>query len=178
MNKITRLLILLPFIFFEVYAGAFLLIDPITFTNNAIIVFGIVMLIAGLIGLIRALKASSNRRPNTMQLVASILDLIIGFVCVAYSPFVLAHIPDFVKICGVIMVIFGIYKLRHYALLNDLHVPHAWILLVSAILTIVLGIIVFLNPFTTTDMIWTWTGIFLICEGAADLATLLFSLFL
>ena len=177
-NKIWRALGLLVFIFFEVYAGIRLLSDPVDFTNSVIVFFGIIMLIVGVVSLIRALKMKSGGLPYTMTLVGAILDLVIGIICVAFSKNVVSLFPILAMFYGVAMVIFGVNKIRQYAVLKDLQVPRAWILLVSGILTIILGVIVFLHPFSTTELIWMWAGIFLIAEGVCDLFALIFSFFM
>ena len=177
-TKYLRLLTLAAFIFFEVYAGVRLLTNPVEFTNRAIIVFGVVMIIIGIVSLIRSLKAKSAGLPYTLGLVGAIFDLVIGVICIFLSSNIVALFPFLAMIYGVIMVIFGINKIRQYAILHDIHMPNVWILLIAGILSIVLGVIVFLHPFETTELLWAWTGYFLIFEGVFDLFALIFSFFM
>lgn len=177
-NRFLRILLLIAFIFFEVYAGVRLLTDPEGFTNSVIIIFGIVMVVIGVISLIRALRAKSYGVPSTLGLVGALVDLAIGIVCLVFSKNVIKLFPVLAMIYGIFMVIMGINKMRQWAVLHDFKVPRAWILLVSAILSIVLGIIIFLNPFTTTEVVWMWTAIFLIVTGVIDLFALIFSFFI
>ena len=176
-NKIWRILLIVAYIFFEVYAGVRLLTDPEGFTNSVIIIFGIIMVIAGIVSLVRALKAKSHGLPSTLGIVSGIVDILIGAACIAFSQKVMNMFPVFVVIYGIIMVIMGINKLGQWAVLNDLHIPRAWIMLVTAILTIVMGVIAIVYPLTTEVAVYTMTAVFLIVAGVADLFTLIFSFF-
>ena len=51
-------------------------------------------------------------------------------------------------------------------------------MVLSAVLSIILGVVVFLNPFSATEAAWLYTGIFLIVEGVMDLFTFIFGFFL
>lgn len=176
-KKILAYLALLFFIFFEVYAGVRLLTSPTDFTNSVIVIFGVVMLIVGIVSLVRAFQIKNSGLPYRLGLFGGILDLIIGAVCLFLSDKVLALFPVMVMIYGVIMVVFGINKIRNYLVLKDFGIHRSWLVILSAIVTIVLGVLVFLNPFTATETAWTATGIFLIIEGIIDLFTFIFSFF-
>lgn len=176
MSKFLRIAGLCIFFLFEVYAGLQLINDPVTFTNNVIIVFGIIMLIIGVLSLIRALRAKSSGLAHRLTLFGAVLDLIIGVVCVAGSKYIVDMIPVLAMVYGFIMVIMGINKVRNYAVLRDLGFRRSWLVLLSALLTIVLGAIIFLNPFLATELVWTYIGVFLIVEGVMDLIAFLFGL--
>lgn len=59
-KKFFGYLTIIFFIFFEVYSGIRLLTNPIDFTNSVIFIFGIIMLIIGVISIVRALKIKSD----------------------------------------------------------------------------------------------------------------------
>lgn len=177
-KKILGYLTIFVLIFFEVYAGIRLLTNPIDFTSSVVFLFGIIMLVVGVFSVIRALqvKAKSNL-PYRLGLFGGILDLIVGALCVFFTDKVVGLFPVLVMIYGIIMVVAGIHKIRNYLVLKDFGFRFSWLVVVSAILTIILGVIVFLNPFTATATAWTYTGIFLIVEGVIDLFTFIFSFF-
>lgn len=178
-KKILGYLTIIFFIFFEVYAGVRLLTNPVEFTNSVVVIFGIVMIIIGIVSIVRAFDAkSTGMLPYRLGLWGGVLDLIIGVLCAFFSSKVVNLFPVLVMIYGIIMVISGVHKIRNYLVLKDFGVNRSWLIVVSAILTIVLGIVVFLNPFSATGAAWTYTGIFLIVEGVFDLFTFIFSFFL
>ncbi|MBQ6520344.1 MAG: DUF308 domain-containing protein [Anaerolineaceae bacterium] len=177
-RKILSYLTIVVLIFFEVYAGIRLLTNPVDFTASVVYLFGIIMLIVGVVSVIRALQAKAKSNlPYRLGLFGGILDIIVGVLCVFLTDKVIALFPVLIMIYGIIMVVAGIHKIRNYLVLKDLGFRFSWLVIVSAILTIILGVIVFLNPFTATATAWTVTGIFLIVEGVFDLFTFIFSFF-
>ena len=111
MSKFQRCLAIIVFIFFEVYAGVRLLTAPAEFSNSAVIIFGVMLLVIGVISLYWALNLKSMQFPYRLGLVCAIIDLILGIVFVVFSQNVVNAFPTFAKIYGVIMVILGINKL-------------------------------------------------------------------
>ncbi|MBQ6342435.1 MAG: DUF308 domain-containing protein [Anaerolineaceae bacterium] len=178
-KKLMGYLTIVVFIFFEVYAGVRLLTNPVDFTNSVVFFFGIIMLIIGVISVIRAFQAkSTGMLPYRLSLFGGILDIIIGIACVFLTDKVVGLFPVLLMVYGIFMVVAGIHKIRNYLVLKDFGVHNSWLVVVSAVLSIILGIIVFLNPFTAAATGWTVTGIFLIAEGVCDLFAFIFSFFL
>ena len=177
MSKFQRCLAIIVFIFFEVYAGVRLLTAPAEFSNSAVIIFGVMLLVIGVISLYWALNLKSMQFPYRLGLVCAIIDLILGIVFVVFSQNVVNAFPTFAKIYGVIMVILGINKLSDYIILKSHNLPRHWLWLVAAILTIALGVVIFLNPFTAVETAWTVTGYMLIGTGVFDLFVFIFSFF-
>lgn len=178
MSKFQRCLAIIVFIFFEVYAGVRLLTAPADFSNSAVTVFGIVMLLIGAISLYLALSLKAQQLPYKFALACAVIDLVLGVVFVAFSQKVVGAFPTFAKIYGVIMVITGISKIGDYITLQVWGLPRKFLWLIGAILTVVLGVVIFMNPFATVEMAWTWSGYFLIITGAFDLLVFILSFFL
>ncbi len=178
MNKFTRCLAIFVFIFFEVYAGIRLLTAPADFSNSAIVVFGIVTLIVGAIMLYFAISMK-ERFPFSYKLglAFGILNLIFGLLCVTMSDKIVNSFPVFAVLYGLVMFFTGIDKLGNYFIIKANGLPHHWIWMVGAVLTIVLGVIIMLNPFATVDVAVTYAGYFLIFTGVVDLFTFIFSFF-
>jgi len=178
MNKFQRCLAIIAFIFFEVYAGVRLLTAPADFSNSVVITFGVILLIVGAISLYWALSMKAQLLPYKLILTAAVIDLILGVVFAAFSQKVVEAFPTFAKIYGVIMVIMGLSKLRDYITLQVWGLPRKFLWLIGAILTIALGVAIFMNPFTAVEAAWTWTGYFLVFTGALDLLVFILSFFL
>ena len=177
MNKFLRYLAILVIIFFEVYAGVRLLTAPAEFSNSAIVIFGIFSLIIGVVMLYYAITFKQEYLPYRLGLALGILNVILGLFCVAFSQKVVEMFPVFAVIYGVVMVFAGIDKLGNYFIIKSRGLPHHWIWMVGAVLTIVLGIVIIANPFTTVEATYTFGGIFLIASGVVDLFAFIFSFF-
>ena len=178
MSKFQRYLAIIVFILFEVYAGIRLLTAPTEFSNSAVIAFGVVMLVIGAISLFWALTLKSMGLPNKLAMICAVIDLILGVVFVAFSQKVVGAFPTFAKIYGVIMVIMGISKLRDYIVLQVWGLPRKILWLIGALLTIALGVFIFLFPVTTVEAAWMWAGYSLLFSAALDLVIFIASFFI
>ncbi len=174
MKKFLLCIPLLLMIAFELFVGINLFNDPVAFTQNVIVIFGVFMLILAVWGLIRWLRERSVNRAHTFTLVGAIIDLLIGILCVLKSDTVIKIFPILAMAYGVVMVIMGIYKIRNYIAVRTIGFRRPFLALIGGILTIILGVVIFLHPFTTMELIWQYAGIMLIMEAAFDLCTILF----
>ena len=178
MNKFTRCLAIIIFIFFEVYAGIRLLTSPADFSNSAIVVYGIVMLLTGAVMLFFSLSMKEQFPLSyKVGLGLGILNILLGLLCVILSDKIVSIFPVFAVAFGVITFFTGIDKLGNYFIIKAKGLPHHWIWMVGAVLTIILGVVIMLNPFTSLDVAFTYAGYFLIISGVVDLFTFIFSFF-
>lgn len=176
MSKFQRCLAVIVFILFEAYAGYRLLTAPVAFTDSMVTVFGVVMLLVGVLNLYWTFTLKSRDLPNTLVLVCGILGLILGVFCIAFSEYVVLALPTFAMIYGVMMVITGIAKLGDYIALQVMGLPRRIFWLLGAILTIIFGMIIFLYPYTAIESAWLYGGCFMIAQAAVDLVIFLLSL--
>ena len=178
MSKFQRCLATVVFIFFEVYAGVRLLTAPAEFSNSAVVTFGVVLLVLGAISLYWALNMKSMRLPYRLGLACAIINLILGVVCVVWSQKIVEAFPVFAQIYGVFIVLLGVNKLGDYFILKANGLSRSWLWMLAAILTIVLGVVIIMNPFTAVEAAWSATGYMLIFTGVFDLFVFIFSFFL
>ena len=176
MKKFLFCIPVILMIIFEAYIGINLFNDPVNFTQGMIVVFGWFMIVLAVLGLIRWLRARSSNRAHTYTIVGAVVDCLIGILCIAKSDAVINIFPILAMAYGVAMVIMGIYKIRNYLTIRTFSFRRPFLFLLGGILTIALGVIIFLHPFTTTELIWQATGIMLIVEAVYDLATLIFGI--
>ena len=178
MSKFQRCLAIIVFILFEVYAGSRLLTAPADFSKSAVTVFGVILLIIGAISLYWALTMKGLMLPYRLALICAVLNLILGVIFVGWAGNVVNAFPTFAKIYGVIMVLMGINKLADYFMLMATGLPRRFLWLIGAILTIALGVIIFMNPFSAVEAAWAASGYMLIFSAAFDLVIFIFSLFI
>lgn len=168
MKSIPVLLLLI----FELIVGVMLFCDPTAFTHKAIVIFGIVMLALGVIDLIRAFKYKKDGKPDSFLLAGAVVDLIVGLVCTAGSGLIMGLFPVLAALYGVVLIITGIYKLRNYFSFRRSSFRPSAVTLLSAAAAFVLGVIVFLHPFSATTTVWRFTGAVLIAEALLDAVAL------
>lgn len=169
MKRLSRNFSIILLILFEGIVGFMLFGDPEKFTRGVIIFFGIVMLILGIGNLIQALRTRIDGAPDSYLMVAVIADLIIGAVLTLGNRLVYGIFPALAVIYGIFLIIVGIHKTRVYLWLRrDGFVPSI-LSIISALTAIAIGVIVVLNPFSTVETLWRFTGVVLIAEAVIDL---------
>lgn len=158
---------------FEGIVGTLLLIDGEKFTQIVFIIFGVLMLIAGLISLILSLLGGRNGGSiSTPQLVLSIVLIGIGAFFTAASGSVMSIMSTVTVILGIIIAFNGMLKLAEFFTLRKAG-PVMWFAAVGAIVTIVLGMVIAFNPFAATGMMWTILGILILVSAVFSLISLI-----
>ena len=165
-NNIPIILLIL----FELIVGILLFVNPEGFTAAAITCFGIVLLAIGVIYLIRFLR-EKNQYPT---LVLALVSLVIGFICTFLTSLVMGLFAVVAVIYGVILIVSGVYKFKAHRDAKRLGLPTIPLALISAILSIILGLVIVVNPFTTTKVLWSFAGISLIVEAVVDFCSMIF----
>ncbi len=173
MEKFKRLLPTILMILFEVVIGILLLIDGERFTGVIFVIFGVLMLVLGLISLIRTLLAARGGNViSSFALVMSIILITIGAFFTAASGSVIGVVGFIATIYGLILVISGVFKLADYLTLRAAGVGSSFAIF-SVIISIVLGILIAFNPFGTAQIFWTVLGIMLIASAVLDIISLI-----
>ncbi len=152
----------------ELIAGLLLLIRPEGFARGIIILFGLAMLAGGIWGLIKNRAAS-----NPLWFSASITATVLGLICTIASGFILSIFAALAIICGIIIILIGVYKYRSYQYIKALGEEPPAIILISAIAAVVLGVIVVLHPFNTMGVLLQFMGLILVVEAVLDGISLL-----
>lgn len=173
MKIFRQLLPTILMLLFEVAAGVMLLIDGEHFTQIIFIIFGVILLISGLIMLIRSLFASRKGGSIPMGLlILSILFLGIGAFFAAASGSVESVFSTVTLVFGIILAFSGMLNLAEYLSLRRGGAVSI-MAVILAILTIVLGIVIAFNPFGTAQLMWIMMGIFIIISAFFDLISLI-----
>ena len=168
-NLIPTILMLI----FEAIIGVLLLIDGEKFTQVVFIIFGVLMLISGLISLILSLLGGRNGGSISMaQLVLSVLLIGIGAFFTAASGSVMQIMSAVTIVIGIIMAFSGMLKLAEFFTIRKEGYV-VWFAAVGAIITIILGMVIAFNPFAATEFMWTILGILIIVTAVLDLITLI-----
>lgn len=147
--------------------GILLLFVPGNIITTVIRVFGIIILV---LGILSVLNSSKNKKNNT-DLVYGILICILGIVFVS-NPQVIASIIPF--ILGVWIVLKSIFKLQFVASLKSSSIDFVKPLVIN-IITLLLGITLIFNPFKGAETLIRIIGIFLIVYAGLDILDFYFT---
>lgn len=158
---------------FEALVGILLMINPVGFTSAIIMAGGIVILIIGIINIINYFKTPVSQSVLSQSLTKGLIALLVGMFCIFQADWFIATFPVLTIIYGVIVLIAGLGKVQVAA--DMIRMKHKkWFLpAISAAISIVCAVIILENPFSTTIVLWMFTGISLIVEAVFDTITLI-----
>ena len=174
MAVFKRLLPMILLFVFEIAIGIMLILDGEKFTQVIFIIFGVIMLICGLVTLIRALLEGRNGgKISGVKLFLAIVLLAIGAFFTAASGSVLSVVSVVTLVIGIIMAFTGMLKLVEYASMRKQGASPVFPI-IGAIITIIVGILIAFNPFQSAAAAWVILGILIIVTAVFDLITMIF----
>ncbi len=153
----------------ELVIGILLLIDPVGFTSGIIITFGIVLMIMGIGTTIRYFRTEPEEAAVGQILVKGLLMLLAGAFCAFNSYWFITTFPVLTLMYGVVILITGITKIQWTVdIIRMKRSKWLW-MAISAVISVLCGIVIITSPFSTTAVLWTFVGISLIVEAIFDM---------
>jgi uncharacterized membrane protein HdeD (DUF308 family) len=141
--------------------GLLLLLFTEEILKTAIFYFGILILITGVILLITTFYYFKKNKSASMVTIQSIASIAIGLILMVFPK---ESLNLFFILIGIWAAIIGILQLIILFFMRD-RLTNGPVLLINGLLTILLGIIIFMHPFQVADTIAKLVGIFSIVFG-------------
>lgn len=160
------------FCLFEAVVGVLLLIKPIGFTSGIIITAGILLCLLGLKSVIKYFRTDIDEAIKSQLLFKGAVFLISGLFCVIKSNWFVATFPLLTVIYGTGILLAALIKLQNTVNLIRLKKKNWYISAIGAAASAVCAVIILLNPFSSTAVLWIFTGITLIAEAFVDIVSL------
>lgn len=161
---------------FELVVGILLLISPVTFTSGIIMAFGVVMLVAGLGCVIKYFRTDPVEAAQGQILVRGLIVLLVGGFCAFKSDWFVATFPILTLLYGVAILLSGLAKIQWTVDMLRLKKKNWNLAAISAATSIVFSLVIIGNPFSSTTILWMFTGISLIVEAVFDVVALCFEI--
>ncbi|MCD7858987.1 MAG: DUF308 domain-containing protein [Firmicutes bacterium] len=159
----------------EVIIGILLLINPVGFTSGILVVFGIVMMVIGIVEIFRYFTSSAEEAAQNGLLGSGLLFIGLGAFCSFRSDWLIAAFPVITVLYGILILVSGVAKLQVSVDLLRLKQKYWYVALIGAVVTLLFAILIICNPFTSTVVLWTFIGVALIVEAVLDILTCFFS---
>ena len=147
-NSIIMSIILLVF-------GLFMFIKPISTINALMMIFGILLVIDGLVHLVSYFSIKNEYRFFSSELAQAIIYIILGFLLVCNYNTISSFLPI---ILGIWIVVDSIFKLQIALNIRDIYDSHWGILLAMSIINALLGAIILINPFESLALLTMCCG--------------------
>lgn len=158
----------------ELIIGILLLIDPVGFTSGIIVAVGIVLMLWGVGTIIRYFRTEAVQASVRQLLAKGLILLVAGAGCTFCSYWLLATFPILILIYGVMILVAGITKLQWMVDMIRMKRRRWFFAAISAVASILCGVVVVSNPFASTAAVWMFIGISLIAEAVFDMIGSLF----
>ncbi len=157
----------------EIIIGILLLINPVGFTSGIIVVLGIVLAVWGISCLISYFNDLPEYAAKQNQMSKGLFLVCIGAFCIFKSSWFIATFPLLTAIYGILTLVTGFSKIQRAVDMLRLKLKYWFVALIGALLTVVFSVLILVNPFTSTAVLWTFIGITLLIEAIADLIALI-----
>jgi uncharacterized membrane protein HdeD (DUF308 family) len=164
LNFITFMAIIVDVLF--VVLGIFLVADPELSTKVSGMLIGLVLIVSGIYEIIQFILNIDTTFIFTFKLVYGILSIIMGALIIS-DPF---SVANFLTIMVGIWLLISAGIKGTIALQLKYFKEETWLFnLVIAILTIVLGLLLLINPFNGYIILSTYAGIMLVVYAGMDI---------
>jgi len=169
MQKIKRNFTGIVLCVFEMIIGILLLINPVGFTSAIIAGLGMLMILFGVLNIIKYFRTDALRAAAGQTLAFGLFAILAGALCPFKTQWFIATFPVLTILYGIFVMLAGLMKVQ---LTVDLirFKNKRWIWAgVAAAISIVCAVVILSRPFTSTAVLWMFTGASLIVESITDM---------
>ena len=162
--------------FMTALAGIFFMVFPETVSGILGVLWGIVLVVAGIAGAVDYLLSIKQFKEEEgyekaagaeIVLVYSVIIAVLGIVFI-FRPNLVMQLLSFV--IGIFFLIDGIVKLRHSTLVRNTKEPLWYIMILLSIALIVAGLALLINPFNGTVTVIRFAGVAFVISGIEGIA--------
>lgn len=175
MKKLKEKLVNVIMALGEVLVGILLLIDPLGFTAGIITGIGILLIALGTITTLGYFKAEPLEAVKGQKLTKGLCALAGGAFCIFQSDWFIVTFPLLTILYGVGILLTGITKVQWAVDMLRLKIKEWYYAAVSAAVTLAVAMVILMNPFATTAVLWTFIAVSLIVEAVIDVLAIFFS---
>ncbi len=152
----------------ELAVGVLLLIDPIAFTSAIVRIFGIVLCVLGVLNIMSYFKLAPEMGSMSMSFTKGLVQVIAGVFCIFRPEWLANAFPLLAVAYGLGILVVGLIKLQWSVDILRVNGRYWFIPGIGGISSVIFAVVIILNPFTTTAVLWMFAGISLIVEAVID----------
>ncbi|MCM1183115.1 MAG: DUF308 domain-containing protein [Roseburia sp.] len=157
----------------ELIIGILLLIDPVGFTSGIITTVGIVLIVTGILKVIQYFRTDPAEAALQQSLTKGIIAILLGYFCTLRANWVIMTFPILSILYGIAILFSGLCKIQWAVDFLRLKRKYWFVAGIGAVLSIVLSIVILVNPFATAIIMWRFIAISLIIEAVLDICALI-----
>ena len=146
--------------------GILLMLKPLEIVESLIKIMGIVILLCGVLDFLNYFRIKTEEKLFNYGLLKGLLEVSIGILFI-FKFNVLTDI--FTIIIGLIIIFMNVFKLQLSLNLKEVNTPNWFIGTIISSLSIILGIVIILNPFSTVKVIIITSGAMIFTSELANI---------
>lgn len=146
--------------------GLVLTICPGLASSVVFHVIGVAGIIIGIVHLVRYFMLDARASLSSNGMFAGLIWVVSGILIISLKSFLLSLMPFFF---GLLMLIGGIGKLQYTLNFKRMGAARWYLELAATILSVIFGVLILINPFSTALLLMRIIGIALLIEGLQDL---------
>jgi len=149
--------------------GLSLLVKPELSTTVICYAIGAVCVIYAVANLIKYFTGSMNRMYIEPDFVLSVIICVFGIVTIVRPAVIISILPFIV---GIVLVFSGLIKVQDGINLKRFNYDRWFLVLGFAVISVILGIVVLLNPFGTGLLFTRMVGLFFTVDGVLSISSI------
>ncbi|MDD5899073.1 MAG: DUF308 domain-containing protein [Clostridia bacterium] len=157
----------------ELVVGVLLLIKPVAFTSALVICCGVGIMARGLFDIVFYFRLPALEAAQNQRLSRGLGEVLLGAFCTFGYRWLMAVVPFLGVVEGILLLLLGIHKVQVAVDQCRFGMSRWYLMGISALLSLICGVIILFNPFAAAAGVWIFAGVALIVEAIADLISLL-----
>lgn len=156
---------------FELIVGVLLLIEPEKFTYGIIKVIGIVLIFFGLIEIVKYFRTNIEEVFYKQMIVKGLIFILAGIICAIKTEQFILTFPVLTAIYGFIILLVGFGKIQMSVDMFRFKNSNWYWAIMNAAISIICAIVILKKSFTSTKILWIFTGGTFIVMSVIDIIT-------
>ncbi len=156
----------------EVLIGVLLLINPIGFTSGIIMGIGCLLIIIGVFDVIKYFRMEAREAALSQSMAKGLMEILAGLFCTFNTQWFIVTFPVLTILYGLLILMTGLMKVQLTVDMLRLKYKRWFLAAINAIISIICAVVILKSPFTSTAVLWMFTGASLIVEAIFDVITI------
>ena len=159
----------------ETVLGILLFINPLGFTATIIKAVGILLMLAGIVSAVRYFRTDPAEAHLEQGLAKALCALAAGAFCFFKTEWFVVTFRIVTILYGLAILFTGIIRIQWTVDMLRMKTGRWYLPGLGALLSLIFGALIVLNPFALTEFLWTFVAVSVIVNAIIDLCVALFA---
>ena len=150
---------------FLIVVGILLLINPVAFAMGLVKLAGVFLVVLGALRIVRYFRTDPETAARGQDFFIGLIAILGGLFCIFFTGWFLSAFTTLAVIYGLLQLLLGFSKVQRTVDFLRMELSLWYLPACSALIYLVFGFIIVLNPEMTLINVWVFTGVTMIVEG-------------